>query len=310
MTTQASFRRAAFAALGLVWLAVLAAAASGPDREPLSARLARPDRDAVLIVAHRADWRDFPENSLPAIEGSIAQGVAMVEVDLQRTKDGHLVLMHDVTVDRTTTGRGQVADLTLEEVRALHLRDGLGSPTPFRVPTLREALLTARGRVWVNLDKAYRYWDELEPILVETGMLEQVLMKGPDPVAAVRVAGGRLLDRVAYMPVVRFNRPEPLRFMEDWIREARPVAMELVFAEWTPDVDAAFDLCRRHGVRVWVNTLWPHLAGGLSDDAALAAPEAVYGVLVERGASLIQTDRPRLLQAYLASRASAPAGRP
>lgn len=304
--------RRGFAVLGLGWIGLvvsLPAVASG-GREPLRAQLSQPTGGAVLVVAHRADWRNFPENSLPAIEGSIAQGVGMVEIDLQRTKDGHLILMHDPTVDRTTTGRGKVAELTLQEVKSLRLRDGLGSPTTFLVPTLREALLAARGRVPVNLDKAYRHWEELEPVLRETDMLGQVLIKGPGTVAEVRATGSRLLDQVAYMPVVRFSQPEPLRFMEDWIREARPGAMELVFAEWTPVVEAAFDLCRRHNVRIWVNTLWPQLAGGLSDDLALQSPEAVYGVLIGRGASIIQTDRPTLLQSYLATRDSAAAPRP
>jgi glycerophosphoryl diester phosphodiesterase len=307
----ATVLRCGLAALGLAWVGlVVPVQAATSAREPLRELLSRPPAGEVLVVAHRADWRNFPENSLPAIEGSISQGVGMVEVDLQRTKDGHLVLMHDPTVDRTTTGRGKVAELTLQEVKALRLRDGLGSPTPFTVPTLHEALLAARGRVLVNLDKAYRYWDEVEPVLHETGMLGQVLMKGPGTVAEVRATGARLLGKVTYMPVVRFTQPEPLRFMEDWIREQKPVAMELVFSEWTPEVDAAFALCRDHGVRIWVNTLWPHLAGGLADDRALESPDSVYGLLIERGVSLIQTDRPALLQAYLKARSPAPSGRP
>jgi glycerophosphoryl diester phosphodiesterase len=53
-----------------------------------------------------------------------------------------------------------------------------------------------------------------------------------------------------------------------------------------------------------VNVLWPHLAGGLSDDLALNRPDEVYGVLLDRGVSILQTDRPRELQAYLHQRAS------
>lgn len=259
-------------------------------------------RESIFVVMHRADWRNYPENSLPAIEGSIALGVEMAEIDLQRTKDGHLVLMHDATVDRTTTGTGKVADLTLAEIRVLTLRDGLGSPTRFRVPTLREALLAARGRILLNLDKSYRYFPEVLPILEETGTTGQVLIKGPGTIAEVRAAGHGILDKVAYMPVVNFGKPDPLGFVRDWVREAKPCAIEFVFTEWTPDLAQAFALCRENGVRIWTNTLWPQLAGGLSDDLALTDPDAVYGLLLTRGVSLFQTDRPRLLQAYLARR--------
>lgn len=289
--------------LRLLAIALLLLAACQAQWSDVRDRL-RVAEEGTLVVAHRADWRNYPENSLPAIEGAIALGVEMVEIDLQRTKDGELILMHDVTVDRTTTGKGRVADLTLAEVRTLKLRDGLGSPTSFNVPTLRETLAAARGRILLNLDKSYRHARELTPILQETGMLTQVLVKGPHPVAEMLAENGDLLSQVPYMPVANFSKPGAMDFVRDWVREARPCAIEFVFAEWTPEVAAAFALCRENGVRIWVNTLWPQLAGGLSDDQALTDPDGVYGVLLQRGASIFQTDRPRLLQDYLLRRAA------
>ena len=64
-----------------------------------------PAEKSILVVSHRADWRNAPENSLQAIQNCIDMGVDMVEIDLKRTKDGHLILMHDKTIDRTTTGK-------------------------------------------------------------------------------------------------------------------------------------------------------------------------------------------------------------
>lgn len=260
------------------------------------------DAQAIKVVAHRADWRSFPENSIPAIEGSIAMGLPMAEIDIRRTRDGQFVLMHDDTVDRTTTGRGRVADLTMTEIRELRLRDGLGSPTEFRVPTLREALLVARGRILLNLDKSYGYFREMMPVLAETAMLGQVVMKGSAPVEEVRAQYGDLLSRVAYMPVIRFREPEALVRTLAWLEKGKPCAVEFVFPQWTNEVAEAFALCRERGVRIWVSTLWPQLAGGLSDDLALSDPAAVYGVMIDRGVSIIQTDRPRELLAYLQSR--------
>lgn len=61
----------------------------------------------VLVVAHRGDWRNAPENSLQAYQNCIDMGVDMIEIDLQKTKDNQLVIMHDRTLDRTTDGKGK-----------------------------------------------------------------------------------------------------------------------------------------------------------------------------------------------------------
>ena len=97
-----------------------------------------------LAVAHRGGANLFPENTLAAFEGAVALGCPAVEAgDLQLTADGVLVAMHDTTVDRTTTGRGNVGDLTLAEIRALAVDasrwfDGGWADQP--VPTFAEVL--------------------------------------------------------------------------------------------------------------------------------------------------------------------------
>lgn len=75
-----------------------------------------------LVVAHRGGANLFPENTLAAYEGAVALGCRVVEAgDLQLTADGVLVAMHDTTVDRTTTGRGNVSAFTLAGLRALRV---------------------------------------------------------------------------------------------------------------------------------------------------------------------------------------------
>lgn len=105
-------------------------------------------RNAVLPVrvGHRGAAGHEPENTLRSIERAIDLGAELVEVDVQRTADGHLVLMHDKRVDRTTDGSGYVRDLTLAQIRALDAGGGE------RVPTLGEALAAARGRVGLVLE--------------------------------------------------------------------------------------------------------------------------------------------------------------
>jgi glycerophosphoryl diester phosphodiesterase len=105
------------------------------------------DVPTPTVIGHRGASGERPENTLPAFERAVAQGAAILETDVHRTRDGALVLIHDDLLERTTDGRGRVADHTLAELRALDAGarfspDGGGS-FPFRgrgvhIPTLEE----------------------------------------------------------------------------------------------------------------------------------------------------------------------------
>jgi glycerophosphoryl diester phosphodiesterase len=182
----------------------------------------------------------------------------------------------------------------------------LGSPTSFPVPTLREALLHAGGRIILNLDKGYRHLEQVIPILRETNTAAHVLLKGSATINETRVLHGPCWKEFAYMPVINLAKPGATENLRAWLEEPGIPVVELVFDTWTPAVDSAFARCRERGVKIWVNTLWPNLAGGLSDDMALAAPDAVYGRLLESGVTVFQTDRPALLASYLRARGLRP----
>ena len=100
----------------------------------------------IVRVGHRGAGGHAPENTLAAIERGIALGAEFVEMDLQRTRDGHIVLMHDKSVDRTTNGHGRVTDLTWDELRELDA--GAGE----RIPLLEEVLKSANDRVGLILE--------------------------------------------------------------------------------------------------------------------------------------------------------------
>jgi glycerophosphoryl diester phosphodiesterase len=294
------------AALALTFLlsagSLLPATPTAPTQaEQLRSMLTEGASAGVMLMAHRGDWRHHPENSLPGILSCIELGLEIVEIDVKRTKDGVLILMHDDTIDRTTTGRGQVRELTLAQIRAARLRDGSGAETRHPVPTLREALLMARGRVLLMIDKGYQHFREVAPLLTETGTAGQVLMNGADSLADATRAQEGGLGKVLYVPKVDFRKPQAAEFARVCAAPPRPAVVELIFPEWNPSVAAAVLQFRRLGVRIWVNLLRPDLGGGASDDLALVNPDLVYGLLLERGASVLQTDRPRELRAYVAS---------
>lgn len=262
------------------------------------------DTFTVLVVAHRGDWRYAPENSIAAIEHSIASGVDVVELDLQLTRDSVLIVMHDATLDRTTTGKGRVDEWSLDSIRTLKLRNGCGIRTKHTVPTLEEAMLTAKDRVLVNLDKADRYFNLVVPVLEKTGTTHQIIMKGSKPAAEVRALYGAYLDRVIYMPVVNLDKEQAQELMDGYINDLRPAAYELLYAEADR---VQMPLRMRENLRgkslIWYNTLWDTLCGGHDDDLSLEDPDAAFGYLIDTlGANIIQTDRAEYLLEYLRGR--------
>lgn len=261
------------------------------------------DMSSVLVVAHRGDWRNFPENSIAAIESAIEMGADVVEVDVQRTKDGVLILMHDQTLNRTTTGRGRVDETTWEEIQKLYLRNGAAIRTMHKVPSLEEALLYSRDRVMLNLDKADRFFDQVYDLLVETGTTHQIIMKGTRSIEQVYELYGDYLDDVIYMPIVNLDRENSLEQIKRFMNEMNPVAFELLYeCDSNPLPRKVSSILYGHSL-IWYNTLWDTMAGGHDDDLSLKDPDLGYGYLIDSlDARIIQTDRPAFLIDYLRSK--------
>jgi len=100
----------------------------------------------IEVTGHRGAAGLEPENTLRSIQKAIDLGVDRVEIDVRVTRDGHLVVIHDETVDRTTDGHGYVKDLTFSELRSLDAGKGE------KIPTLEEALRLTRGRVTLQIE--------------------------------------------------------------------------------------------------------------------------------------------------------------
>ena len=107
------------------------------------------------VIAHRGDSAHRPENTLAAFAGALELGATLVELDVQLTAEGEVVVLHDATLDRTTDGSGDVRRMSLAEVRAV----SAGYPALFgaewrgeRIPTLAEALSLMRERARVMIE--------------------------------------------------------------------------------------------------------------------------------------------------------------
>ena len=237
----------------------------------------------VAVIAHRGGAAVAPENTLASIRGAIALGCDYVELDVRPTRDGHLVLMHDGSVDRTTDGTGNVSDLDYGAVQALdagsHFSPAYAAE---RVPTFEDALRLARDSIYVYIDHKDGEVEEIWATIQQYGMGKQVVVYNG-------VAGCMEWKRhdadIPVMPSVpgEYRRPGGLRAFH---QELPAEVLDGGIGSWTkPMVDEAHEL----GVAVYVDNL------GDTDN-----PE-MFRHAIEMGVDGIQTDHPHQLIALLAS---------
>ena len=299
-----------FLFIALVALA-MAACAQKPQyatrTEKILAEINDPNSNYIAVISHRGDWRNYPENSIPAIESIIRMGVDMMELDVKMTKDSVLVLMHDKTINRMTNGKGKVCDITYDSLMTFRMRRAHNVTTDsLRVPTLREAFECCKDRILINVDHASDYYKEIVELADEMGMTGQVLMKGSKSIDQVAADMAPYENNLLYMPIININKEKGQELFYDYVnRGIAPMAFEVCWTENGEEMEKCVAEIKKMGSKLWVNTFWPSVCGGYGndDDAALDAanPADVYGQYVEMGASLIQTDRPEMLIKYLRS---------
>ena len=248
------------------------------DADALARAMRWTPEAAPLVSAHRGGpTPGYPENAIETFENALNFAPALVEMDLQRTADGRIVLMHDDTLDRTTTGSGRVDEATFEAVRRLRLVNENGVPTAYRVPTLAEALAWADGRAVLMVDvkdvplaevvREVRAQDAFDRAALIVYSLE-------DALEARRLAPEALLSVTA-------DTPAEARAHLDALGADRIIAFVGVGVP-DPAVTRAF---REAGVRSQAGTF-----GGA--DAAAEAPGGwtVYEPFLDAGADVLATD--------------------
>ena len=271
--------------------------------EMIAAQIHNPNSKYVVVACHRGDWRNYPENSIPAIESIIRMGADIMELDLKLTKDSVLVLSHDWTIDRCTTGKGRVSDYTLDELKQFRLRRAHGVATDsLHICTLREALECCKDRICVNVDQGYEYYDMVLAITEELGVTDQILIKGKHSVATVAEKMAAHEHNMMYMPIIDIQKEQGQKLFQEYMdTKTVPLAYEVCWKKLTPEVSDCFKKVVESGSKLWVNTIWGSLCGYLDDDKALDCgnPAEVYDQVIALGASMIQTDRPEQLLNYL-----------
>jgi len=264
-----------------------------------------PDRGPAIVV-HRGAWTSGPENSLLSIGRAFDAGHPIVEIDIQQAACGALFLMHDATLTRMTGDDEVARRKSMAELAALRLYDGNGKgavPTDQPVAALADALRLAEGRGYFDLDvKFAELIDETAAFAAAEGAADRVSFKVVVRTAADVDRMRRVQDRhgVMGMPITEMTA-------DTWAAAAaRAIGLQAAMTEVHFDtldtLRRASDVLRSAGVAVWVNSLDDVQSAGLSDTQALRDPEAVWGVMLDAGVSLIQTDAPDALAAYIARR--------
>ena len=251
-----------------------------PRLGPLECLLA-PDCGRVLVAAHRGSHLTHPENSLAGLRAAAEIGVDFVEVDVRHTVDDVLVLMHDDTVNRTTTGTGAVDALTWAELQALDLlKSDPGDPESLKIPRFSEAMALARELgVMLYVDQKTGRWDRV---------LAEIQAGGFYDVALVRDGLGTIEqmapedDQLLVMPAVDSE------LMLDGALLAVPelLIVELSYGEVRPEFNA---YAHSLGVKVQQDVM---AAGDLP---AMMGVYSGWKSFLEGGVDLVQTDMPHVL---------------
>jgi glycerophosphoryl diester phosphodiesterase len=257
--------------------------------------------DYVFVLAHRGDWRNEPENSLRGAERTIRMGADMLEVDVRMTKDSVLVLMHDLTIDRTTTGKGNVEDFTLAELKQFYLKECNGEVVAQRIPTFKELMMLCKGRILIVADKGENLIRQIEDVLKETGTEGQVIYKGGRPVRDLKQYNGQLLDHIIYVPLIGDNWTDFASYIEDFIQLYKPVAFEVTYRTEDSPMFEQIEKMQKNGCRVWASSMWAEVCAGHTDERGFDEPDESWGWIINHGASIIQTNRAKDLIDYLES---------
>jgi len=170
-------------------------------------------RFPVVVIAHRGFSGAAPENTLAAFSKAIETGCDMIEMDVQLSRDGEVVVIHDDTLDRTTNGKGKVSQHTLQDLKTFDA--GLWFSPQFtgeRIPALKEVLKLTRGKIplAIELKKGdlgqYTIFDLVDRTFAEVekaACLGQVVFSSFD-----RTALERILERNSRIPVAYiYNKP-------------------------------------------------------------------------------------------------------
>ncbi|MHA7870960.1 MAG: glycerophosphodiester phosphodiesterase family protein [Hyphococcus sp.] len=251
-------------------------------------------RGAAIVSAHRGGpSAGYPENALETMAAVLGDIPALMEIDVATAADGVLYLMHDDTLERTTTGAGETDALAWKEIRKLRLEDNDGAKTAFAPTRFDDALRWAAGRTILQIDfkRSTRYEDVIDEIKRQNAEDRVILI-------AYSMAAAQKLHRLlpdAMISLSLSSQSELNRVVAAGVPDDRILG----FTGTEDPRPRLFSILNGRDVEVIFGTL-----GGrdsIDNDIARSGYEALYADIAAQGVDIIATDRPRAAHAALAA---------
>lgn len=236
-----------------------------------------------IISGHRGGMvKGFPENSIATLENTLKFTHAFFEIDPRLTKDSVIVLMHDATLDRTTTGKGKLSNYTWDELKELKLKDTEGNITEFGIPTLAEALEWAKGKTILNLDIKDVPFEMTADIIEKYKANSYVMLTVHSPEQAQFY-----LDRDSTATFsAHIKTPE---VFESYKKAGIPWAQMIAYigSQNIPENQVMYKLLHNVGVKVMISTAPSYDKLPSKEDRAKA-----YRDFMDQGPDIIESDLP------------------
>lgn len=259
---------------------------------------ANKNNSSIKVIAHRADWRNAPENSLQGAMRCINLGVDMIEIDLAMTKDSVLVLMHDKTLERTTNGSGFIKDWTLDSLSHLKLKQFNGKISIEKIPTFKELMLEVKGKVDVFVDKGYEYIPQAYKILEETNTLNQAHFLGFVSSNQLIKDYPLLHKKINYIPLV-LPLDTITTFMASF--DKSKINIDYYLFSFDHENKTHLELAKATSNKAFsiATTQSQNYCAGHTDSLSLINPKQGWGWIIDQGFNAICTDYPEELIQYL-----------
>jgi len=205
---------------------------------------------SIIREAHRGESFNFPENTMAAFKEAVILGTDRIELDVNITSDGVLVIIHDATLDRTTNGTGKVTETTFDDIK--NLEAGSWKDAKFKnekIPTLKEVFEFAKGKVMLNLDlKEETTAVPMAKLAKEMGMVDHIIITGKIPQSVKDIRSVDPSITMFYEIEKEAVLKNPIQQVKD-IRNANLPACLLHFEGLS---DAFIKACKKHGIAISV----------------------------------------------------------
>lgn len=235
-----------------------------------------------LVSAHRggSGIKNFPENCIETFTYLYQQGIQIFEIDVAETKDQQLVLMHDNSLQRTTTGQQDVNQVTLTKLKEYFLVDDFGTTTSYKIPTFSEALAWGKSKpifFMVDIKKEVDYQQLIKEIRAKE-MANQVVL------VSYSVQQAKKLHQLAPEMLLSVSMRNEREF-DEMMKSGIPANRMVAFTGTKRSPKTLYDKIHAQNIMVIFGTL------GNIDKSAAARGNTIYQELEKQGVDIFATDR-------------------